>query len=154
MKTIKETKQVYVAKHQEVEVFETIDGRKFNDKKEALKHEEAVIKRRDTESKYKTLKIDAYDYGIDYHDSLTSSKMLYIDKLDDETKQDLISLYPYLEYSRSRINDVKLGWNIFIETEYDSNVISRWGGYEIYIYGLNDIIKEKEEQLKKLKEIV
>ena len=154
MKTTKETKQVYVPKNEEVEVFETIDGRKFSNKKEAIKHEEAVLKRRAAESKYKTIDINVYDYGIDYHDSLTSSKMLYIDKLDDETKQDLISLYPYLGYNKSKINDVKLGWNIFIETEYDSNVISRWGGYDLYIYGLENIIKEKEEQLKKLKELL
>ena len=154
MKTIKETKEVYVPKKESIEMFETIDGKKFRDKGEAEKHEEAVIKRRELESKFKTKSIDVYEYGIECHDSITSSKLFYIDNLNDETKKDLVTLYPYLTYSRSKIDSVKIGWNFFIETEYDSNSIGRWGGYELYIYGLEDIIKEKEEQLKKLKEIV
>ena len=112
-----------------------------------------VLKKRELESKFKTKNADAYDYGIECHDSVSSSKLLYIEELNDDVKKDLTTLYPYLGYSRSKIDSVKVGWNFFIETEYDSNVISRWGGYELYIYGLEDIIKEKEEQLKKLKEL-
>jgi hypothetical protein len=46
------------------------------------------------------------------------------------------------------MNDIKLGWNFFIETEYDSCSLGRWSGYDLHIYGLNDTIREKEEQLK------
>jgi hypothetical protein len=153
MKTIKETKEYYVPKHEEIVMFETIDGRKFHKEEEAKKHEEAVLRRREVESKYKTRKISVDDYGIDYHDSLQSSELLYVENLDEETKKDLIFLYPYLGYSKFKIDDIKLGWNFFIETEYDSCSLGRFAGYDLHIYGLDNIIKEKEEQLKKLKEI-
>ena len=154
MKTIKETKEVYVPRKEQIEMFETIDGKKFRDKNEAEKHEESVIKRKELEDKYKMKKIDVEEYGLYYSDSLNSSKLLFIEELNDETKKDLIQLYPYMGYSRSKIDEVKVGWNFFLETEYDSNAISRWGGYSLYIHNLEDIKKEIEEQLKKLKEIV
>ena len=153
MKTVKESKEYYVPKFEEIEMFETIDGRKFHKKEEAIKHEEAVLRRREVESKYKSKDINVYDYGIDYNDSLSTSSLLYVEKLDEETIKDLTFLYPYLEYSKSKMNDIKPGWNFFIETEYDSCSLGRWSGYDLHIYGLNDTIREKEEQLKKLKEI-
>lgn len=153
MKKIKETKQVYVAKNQEIEMFETIDGKKFKSEKEATDHEEIILKRKILEEKYKIRSIDTDDYGINYHDSLNTSKLLYIEELNDETKNDLMSLYPYLKYEGSMINKIKIGWNFFIETEYDPNTISRWGGYDLYIYNLEDIIKERQEQLNKLNKI-
>jgi hypothetical protein len=153
MKTIKETKQIYVAQNQEIEMFETIDGKKFKSEKEAIEHEEIIIKRKILEDKYKMKKIEVEDYGLYYSDSLNSSKLLFIEELNDETKKDLIYLYPYLGYEKSKFNDIKSGWNFFLETEYDSNSLSRWGGYDLYIYNLKNIIKEKENQLMKLNEI-
>jgi hypothetical protein len=153
MKTIKETKEVYVPKHEEIVMFETIDGRKFRDEKEAIKHEEILMKRKELEDKFKTKKIIAEEYGVDYPEYQTSSKLLYIQELNDDVKKDLYTLYPYMKYSRTKIDSVKIGWNFFIETEYDSNALGKWSGYELYIYRLEDIIKEKEEQLKKLKEL-
>jgi hypothetical protein len=153
MEKIKVTKEKYVPKFEEIEMFETIDGKKFINENEAMKHEEKILKRKEIENKYKVQKIDMYEFGIDEHDSCISSILLYVDKLDDETKTDLITLYPYLNYSKSKINDVKLGWNFFIETEYDSCSLGKWGGYDLYIYKLENVIKEKEEQLKKLREI-
>lgn len=153
MKTIKEIKEVYVPKKESIEMFETIDGKKFRDKNEAIKHEEAVIKRGELESKFKTKSLIASDYGVDYPEYQSSSKLLYIDELNDDVKKDLTTLYPYMAYSRTKMDSVKIGWNFFIETEYDSNGLGKWSGYELYIYGLDDIIKEKEEQLKKLNEI-
>jgi len=154
MKTIKETKQVYVPKHEDIVMFETIDGKKFSDEKEAIKHEENLMKRKELEDKFKTKNIIAEEYGIDYPEYQTSSKLLYIEELNDDVKKDLTILYPYLAYSRTRIDNVKVGWNFFIETEYDSNSLGKWSGYELYIYQLENIIKEKEEQLKKLKDLV
>lgn len=154
MKTIKETKQVYVPKDEEIVMFETIDGKKFRDEKEAIKHEEILSKRKILEDKFKMRKIQVEDYGLDYSDSLTASNLLFVENLNDETKKDLTQLYPYLGYSRSKIDEVKLGWNFFVESEYDSNSLGKWGGYNLYIYNLEDVRKEKEEQLKKLKELV
>jgi hypothetical protein len=153
MKTIKETKQVYVPKHEDVVMFETIDGKKFSDEKEAIKHEERLIKREELESKFKVKSIIAEEYGIEYPEYQTSSKLFYISELNDDVKKDLAILYPYLDYSRTRIDNVKIGWNFFIETEYDTNGMGKWSGYELYIYQLENIIKEKEKQLEKLKEL-
>lgn len=153
MKTIKETKNYYVPKFEEVEMFETIDGKKFSNEKEAIEHEEKLNKRKILEDKYKMKSIDTDEYGLEYSDSLLSSKLLYIEELNDETKNDLIQLYPYLKYDRRRIDNVKIGWNFFIESEYDSNSLGSWGGYNLYIYNLENVIKNKENELKKLNEI-
>jgi hypothetical protein len=153
MKPIKETKEVYVPKYEEIVMFETIDGKKFRDEKEAINHEEFFKKGKEFEDKYKIKNIDAYDYGVD-QDDMISCKLLYIDNLTDDVKKDLTILYPYIGYSKSKIDNVKIGWNFFIETQYDSDSMGKWSGYELYIYGLKDIIKEKEEQLKKIKDIL
>lgn len=153
MKTITETKQVYVPKNEEIKLYETIDGKKFSSEKEAIEYEENYLKRKSIEDRYKMRKIDTDDYGIYYSDNLLSSKLYYLEDLNDDTKNDLIWLYPYLNYQRQIINEIKRGWNFFIETEYDSNGLGRWSGYELYIYNLEDVKKEKEEQLKKLNEI-
>ena len=153
MEKIKEKRQVYVAKEEEIEMFQTSDGRKFSNEKEATDHEEVLNKRKELEDKYKMRKIEVDDYGIEYSDSLNSSKLLFIEELNDETKKDLIQLYPYLGYDRRKFDKMKTGWNFFLETEYDSNAISKWGGYSLYIYNLENLKKEKEEQLKKLNEI-
>ena len=154
MKTITETKQVYVPKDEEIKMYETIDGKKFTSEKEATEHEENYLKRKMIEDKYKMRKIDVEEYVLYYSDSLTSSKLYYIKELNDETKNDLILLYPYLKYEGCMINKIKSGWNFFIESEYDSNSLGRWCGYNLYIYNLEDVRKEKEEQLKKINEIL
>jgi hypothetical protein len=157
MKTIKEKRQICVPKEEEIELFETIDGKKFKSEKEATEYEEIIIKKRTLEEKYKIKNIIIDDYGVDYNDNLTSSKLCYIENLNDETINDLICIYPYLGYEGLMIlmiKKIKIGWNFFIETEYDSNFISRWGGYNLNIYSLEDVIKEKKEQLKKLNEIL
>ncbi len=153
MEKIIEKRQICVPKEEEVEMYQTTDGRKFIDEKEAIKHEEFLSKRKILEDKYKVKTIDTDDYGLYYSDSLLSSKLLYVEELNDETKKDLIELYPYLGYDRRRIDNIKVGWNFFIDSEYDSNSLGRWGGYNLYIYNLENVIKEKENQLKKLNEI-
>jgi hypothetical protein len=153
MKTIKKTKEYYVPKFEEITMFETNDGKIFHKEDEANKHEELIIRKREVESKFKTKIVKPYDYGIDYCDNLISCKLLYVEKLDEETKKELEFLYPYLSYDKSKSDDIKIGWNFFIETEYESCSLGKWGNYNLHIYGLNDIIKEKEEELKKLKEI-
>lgn len=152
MKKITEKRQYSVVKEKEVDVYQTSDGRKFDDEVKALEHENFITQRKKLEDKYKMRKINTEDYGIDYSDSLISSKLIYIEELNEETKKDLAELYPYLSYY-NKYSRIISGWNFFIETEYDSNCLGKWSGYDLYIYNLDEVIKEKEEQLKKLKEI-
>lgn len=154
MKTYKEKTTTYVPKEIEVDIWKTDDGRTFRNENEAIKHEEWLNKRKVISDKYKCKDIDTSDYGISVDSGWeTSAKMMYIDKLDDETKNDLIELYEYLKYHSSPLKHIKPGWNIFVESEYDSNSCSRWGGYDLSIYNVNDIMEEKIKQIERLKEL-
>ena len=74
--------------------------------------------------------------------------------MDEETEKDLIFLYPYFAYNRRKMEEIKIGWNFFIDSEYDTNSLGRWSGYNMYIYFLRDVIIEKQKQLEKLNEII
>ena len=152
MKKIKEN--THTTKLVEIEMYQTEDGRKFSKEEDAIKHEEHLNKRKAIGDKYQMTKIDPDDYGFDYC-NLLSSKAFYIKELDKETKEDLIFLYPYLGYQKSMLapDVIKPGWNIFIEEEYDSCSISKWGGYNLFIYSANDLITRKEKEIERLKNL-
>lgn len=152
MKQIKEKTWTYVQKEIEVDKWQTCDGKKFSSESEAFKHEEKLNKRKSFEDKYKVRYIDPDDYDISVDMGyITSSKLIYIEELNEETKKDLKEYYEYLSY---RWKDIKLGWNIFIESEYDSDSCSRWGGYNLNIYNVNEHVNEKIKQLERLKELL
>lgn len=154
MKTVEVEQKYQVYQTKKAQMFETEDGKKFNTEEEAIKHEEYLNEIKILNEKYKIKNIDTDEYGIEYSDNLLSSKLLFITELDDETKKDLIFLYPYLGYDIRKLNLIKSGYNFFIETEYDTCSYGKWSGYSLYIYNLNGIIDEKENQLKKLKELL
>jgi len=144
MKRIKEKKQVYVPTFKDVVSFQTIDGKIFLNEQEAVKHEELFIKKKELENKFKTIKIDQDECGLNY-DAAISCKLLFIKELNDEVKNDLLCLYKNVCYHFDKIN---LGWNLFIETSDGSD--ERY----VFILKYDELIKEKEEQLKKLKELI
>ena len=150
MKKIKEN--TYTTKLVEVEMYQTEDGKKFSKEEDATKHEENVKNRKIIEDKYEMKKLDVYDYGLDSHGGL-SSNAFYIEELNDETKKDLMFLYPYLAYNKSKLDEIKTGWNIFVEEEYDSCGLSRWSGYELYIYNVKDLITQKKEEIERLEKL-
>lgn len=155
MKTYKEKTTTYVPKEIEVDIWETADGRKFRNENEATKHEEYLNKMNAIRDKYKCRDIDTSDYGISVSSMgwETSARMMYIETLDDETISDLKVLYPYLKDHLLSLKDIKPGWNVFVESEYDSNSCSRWGGYDLSIYNVDVILEQKIKQLERLKEL-
>lgn len=156
MKTYKEKTTTYVPKEIEVDVWETGDGRKFRNESEAIKHEERFNKRKSIIEKYKCRDIDSSDYGV-HSTSMgweTSSRIMCIETIDDETKKDLKELYPYLKDHSYCMKDIKPGWNIFIESEYESSSCSIWGGYNLEIFNVNEHVNEKIKQLERLKELL
>jgi len=152
MKIIKEKTFTYVKKEIEVDMYETEDGKKYRNESDAIKHEKNLNNKKIFIEKYKVRDIYPSDYGIDYY-NVVDSKILYIEELNDDTKNDLMKFYPYLEYHKSKFNDIKSGWSIFIEEEHDSCGTSRWSGYNLNIYNVNDLIDEKEYQIEKMKKI-
>jgi len=151
MKKVEDVVKIPSYVEHKVEKFQTEDGRKFNTEKEALSHEENLNKKKFLESKYKIKSVDEYDYGLDYND-VQSCKLIYIEEMNDETKEDLSWLYPYLKYEPLTLENFKNGWNFFTETQYDSNCYGVWSGYDLYIDNVNNIIKNKMEELERLKE--
>lgn len=154
MKQIKEKSNTYVQKEIEVDMWQTEDGKKFRSEAEAIKHEEYMAKRKAFNEKYKVKDIDTSDYGISCNSGWeTSARMLYIEELNEETKKDLFEFYPYLNYSGYKLKEVKPGWNIFVESEYDSDSLSRWGGYNLDIYNVEDLLEKRMRQIENLKSI-
>jgi len=152
MKAIKEKKYIYVQKEVEVDMWQTDDGKKFSIEKEALEHDEHLKRRKYFIEKYKIKDVSEDDYGLHYSDIQTCKLLCFENVIDEETKNDLMELYPYFKYQTKLLNKVSIGWNIFTETEYDSNSCSRWGGYDLYIDNVNDIIQEKVKELERLKD--
>jgi len=153
MKKVKEKQTYSVLQEKTVEKYETEDGQKFISEEEAFKHEKELEKIKVLTEKYKIKTVDAEEFGVYEYSDITSCKLVYIEELNDETKEDLIYLYKYLEYSKKKLYEIKLGWNFFIETEYETCSYGRWAGYDLYIEHLNDVVAEKERELKKLMEI-
>jgi hypothetical protein len=151
MKAIKEKTNIYVQKEVEIDMWQTDDGKKFSNEPEAIKHEEYLKKRNYFIEKYKVKNIDEEDYGLHYSDIQSCRLMCFENPIDEETKNDLMEFYPYLKYQPKLLNKVSIGWNIFTETEYDSNSCSRWGGYNLHIDNVNYIIEEKIKQIERLK---
>jgi len=147
MKKIKEKTLIPSYVEQSTTMFQTDDGEKFKTEEEALKHEEHLKKNSFLYEKYKIKDIDTEEYGIDYYDSLSSARLVYIEEKNDINKEELQWLYRALDF-----NKLKKGWNFFIETEYDS--CSYGGGYDLHVEHLEYVILEKELQLKKMKELL
>ena len=154
MKQIKEKTHIYVQKEVEVDMWQTDDGKKFSSEKEALKHDEYLKKRKYFIDKYKVKDVNEDDYGLHYFDIQTCRLICFENPIDEETKKDLIEFYPYLNaYANNKMDKIKVGWNVFTETEYECDSMSRWGGYNLHIDNVNDIIEEKVMEIERLKEL-
>ena len=99
--------------------FETVDGKIFYDKKDAIIHEDELKVIEMIIKKYKIKNIDPYIYGINVNNDYTI-KSLYIENLEEDTLNDLRIYYPYLNTYSGWINEIKLGINIILTEEYDS----------------------------------
>jgi hypothetical protein len=153
MKKVKITDYIYVQKPVEVEKFETDDGKLFSSEEEAQKHEKRFHFRKNFEEKYRVKEIDPEDYGIEPYMGV-SSKIMFIKEINEETTEDLKNYYEYLKSDKSPLNNLKRGWNVFTEEEWDSCGLGRWSGYHLHIYPVNEIVKDKMKQIENLREFI
>ena len=134
------------------DTFETEDGRIFYNEEDAIKYETNLKMKNSFIKKYKVKDIDKCYYGINADlDSTVIS--IYIEKIDNETLNDLRAYYPYLKTYNNWIEDIKIGINIIIVELSDSCSIGQWSGYCLYIHPLDDLIISKKEELNNMKEL-
>ena len=129
-KQVKKTKVVDDGT-KDVTIYETIDGKKFDNKKEAEKHEDNIIKDRKFKDKYKLKTIELDEFY----------ELVYVEELSEENKKELCEYF----YRLNR-NELAQGWN-FIHTDYS-------GDYTYtYCYSLAYMVETREKELNMIKDL-
>jgi len=114
-----------------VPVYVTVDGKEFRDKKEATRHENAVISEQKFKEKYKLrgIRLDEY-YSV-----------IFIKKLTEEVKSEL-----YMKFCSLNTYKLSEGYN-FIYTDNSGDYAST------ECYSLEEMIKTREEELRSIRDI-